>query len=336
MQRTELDSALEQSKKENGKGFLGRNLASLLRVKELYILLIIIGFGLIMTILTPNFLTLINLQSVAISFSLDAIMAAGMTLVIISGGIDLSVGSVLALAAVIMAKLHITLKWPLAFAVLSGLACAALIGLFAGFIISKLRIPNLIATLCTMVLARGLTTALSGGFWLSGFPEKFAFLGQGFISVLPVPFFIMLLIALIGQFLLRNTRYFQQYYFVGGNRNSAILSGILVGRVEIISFVICSVLSGLSGIIMASRLGMVSPTFGVGAELRVIAGCVIGGVTLGGGEGNILGALLGIVLLALVSNALILLNVSVYWQEVTYGIVLLVAVIIDSFRTKRA
>ncbi|HEV8340615.1 MAG TPA: ABC transporter permease [bacterium] len=296
--------------------------------------LFIVAFGIVLTAVSPNFLTPLNLQAIATGLAADAIMAVGMTMVLLMRGLDLSVGAVFALGALVAGKL-LAGGQPILFAVGAGLAVSALVGVVNGYVISRIGVPHLIATLATLTIARGITVVVTQGFMVSGFPKAFEVVGQGYWGIVPIPVLIMLVIVAAGVWLLRNTTFFHRLYFIGGNPDAARLSGIQVGRTEIIIYTLSAILAGFAGIITSSRLGVVTALYGQGAELRVIAACVLGGVSIMGGEGTVIGSVLGVILLALISNAFVLLDVSVYWQGVVSGVVLLLAVMIDAIRVRR-
>lgn len=252
-------------------------------------------------------------------------------MVLITGGIDLSIGSVLGLSALVAGKLLNT-GVGIPTAILCAVVTGTAVGLLNGVLVAVIRVPPLIATMGTMIIARGVTTVVTQGFLVGGFPKSFEVIGQGYLWGIPLPVCFVVVVAIAAGYLLKNARFLQQLYFIGGNTEAARLSGIRVERVTVAVYAISATLSAIAGVIMAARLGVVATSFGVGAELRAIPAAVIGGASLSGGEGTIGGTMLGVIFLALLTNAFVLLNVSVYWQGVASGVILLAAVIFDRLR----
>jgi ribose transport system permease protein len=305
-------------------------------IREISLLLIIIGFGIILSCLSPYFFSVANISTTAIGLASDGIIAIGMTVALVLGGFDLSVGSVMALSGVIAGALYLTGVniWLAAFiALLGGMVC----GLMNGYLIGKVKLNPFITTLGMMSIARGGSYVITQGapLSISGMAKSFTFLGSGQVGGFPVMVLIFFLLALFMDFALRRSAPMRQVFYVGSSEKAAALSGINVSKVKMGVFFLTAFLSAIAGILTLSRFTVAQPNAGTGAELRAIAACVIGGASLNGGEGTILGAVLGVVLLALVNNALILLNVSVYWQDLITGIILISAVLID-FVTHRS
>ncbi len=194
----------------------------------------------------------------------------------------------------------------------------------------------MITTLGMMGITSGVTLVISGGYPLSNFPENFLFIGQGYFSIVPVSVLLMLVLVFIADVLLRRARWLRLLYYIGGNERAAMLSGIPVDRIRILVYVFCASLAGFAGIIATSRLGSAFPLAGKGAELRVISACVIGGCSLKGGEGTVLGSLLGVLLMSIINDELVLLNVSIYWQSIISGVILIGAVTFDMLNQKRS
>jgi ribose transport system permease protein len=310
-------------------------LKRLFAIREFTLVLIIIGFGIILSFLSPYFFSATNISTTAIGLASDGIIAIGMTFALVLGGFDLSVGSVMALSGVIAGALYLAGIgiWLAVFiALIGGVFC----GLLNGYLIGKVKLNPFITTLGMMSIARGSSYVLTQGspLSLSGMAKSFTFLGSGQIYGFPVMVLIFLFLALFMDFALRRSAPMRLVFYVGSSEKAAVLSGINVSRVKIGVFFLTAFLSAIAGILTLSRFTVAQPNAGTGAELRAIAACVIGGASLNGGEGTILGAVLGVALLALVNNALILLNVSVYWQDLITGIVLISAVLID-FLTHR-
>lgn len=309
-------------------------LKTIFRIREAAVLVVVIIIGLILTLSSPYFLTIENLKAIAIGLSTDAIMAVGMTILLVSGGFDLSIGSVLAFGGAISA-LFLGKNFNMWISIIIALAVAAIIGLINGTIVTKIGVNPLITTLGMMSIARGATLVVAQGYPLAEIPLEFTVFGQGEIFGLPVPMLIMLLIVIIGEVMLRRSRFLRQAYYIGSNERAARLSGIHVDKVKMFSYVITATLAVIAGLISTSRLAAAFPQAGIGAELRVISACVIGGASLAGGEGSVLGSLLGVVLLAIVNNGLILKNVSIYWQGIVSGLILILAVTLDILSRRR-
>lgn len=306
----------------------------LLGMREVVILLITAAVSVALTLTTASFLSPGNLNGLFIGLVTDAIIAIAMTMVLITGGFDLSVGSVLALSGMIVAKL-LHDGTGLVPAILVTLVAAGGVGLANGLIIAKIGVNPLITTLGMMGIASGLTLVLSGGYPVSNLPKSFLYLGQGTVFGAPVAVVVCLALVLAGDFLLRRSRGMRLIYYVGGNERAALLSGIPVDRVRIWVYVFCGIMAAVAGILATARLGSAFPLAGKGAELRVISACVIGGCSLKGGEGTVLGALLGVLLMAIISNGLVLLNVSINWQSIVSGAILIAAVMIDRINQRR-
>ncbi|MDA3949631.1 MAG: ABC transporter permease [Spirochaeta sp.] len=297
---------------------------------------VLIGLSIIMRFRSPYFLTWFNFEILFMGFILEAIMAIGMTLVIISGGIDLSVSSVLPFSA-ILTGLLITAGVPVGLAVGITLLAALSIGMINATLKIVLAVHPFIATLAMMLTVRGLAVAMSSGQSISGFPDEFAFLGQGYIAGIPVPIIIFVVLAGGLGTLLRHHKFFQQIYFIGYDSKAARVSGINVTLMNYFVFGLSALLAGLAGIIAASQYGTAHNSFAIGAELKVIAAVVIGGTNIvRGGEGNMFGTVLGVLFMAIVFNAFAMSGIDTYWQEIVNGIMLLVAIfMVEAARKKQ-
>ncbi len=287
---------------------------------------------------SPYFFTPDNLLNVSLQASITAIIAAGMTFVILTGGIDLSVGSLVAFAGIVATSLLKTGLPPaagFAVAILAGLAIGALSGAFAGFCITRFKIAPFIVTLATMTIWRGAAFVWTDGRPVWELPEGFTFLGTGRILAVPVPTIIMVLTFIASHVILTRTRFGRYVYAVGGNIEAARLAGIRTGRVLVNVYVLSGTLAALSGILLASRMNSGQPNAGVAYELDVIAAVVVGGTSLSGGAGSIVGTFIGAMLIAVLRNGLNLLNVNSYVQQVIVGVVILLAVMLDQLRRKR-
>ncbi len=287
----------------------------------------------IITCLSPYFLTARNLLTVGVQISIIAIMAIGQTFVIISAGIDLSVGSVLALTGVVSAIL-MRQGCPISLAILAGIGTGALCGLVNGLIISRGKIAPFIVTLGMLSIARGLSLILTGGTPVFGLPEKFSFLGDGRIAGIPVPIILMLFIAVVGHFLLSRHALGRYTYAIGSNAEAARLSGINVDRYTTAAFTISGLLAGVAGVLLSSRLVTGQPTAGQAYELDTIAAVVIGGASLFGGQGTIVGTLIGAFIMAILRNGCNLLDISAFWQLVIIGTIIISAVYYDQIRRR--
>ena len=314
----------------------GSTLGRLFRMRETGLILIIAVLFIVMSFASPYFLTWDNMRAMTMAFAVEGIVVVGMTILLISGGIDLSVGSVTALAMVIAGLLFLAGVDPWVASLIAIGACAA-IGAFMGFFVTKVGLHHFIVSLAAMVIARGFCLLGTGGrpLGLYTLPPEFKFIGQGAIGGIPVVIIIFVVFVVISDFLLRRTTMFRKVFYTGSNEKAAAYSGIRTQKVVFLTTVLCSTLAGVAGIIYMARFGSAQPTFGVGMELNVIAAAVIGGASLKGGTGTILGAILGAVLLSVVSSSLALLNVSVYWQDIIRGAILLTAVTVDLYINKR-
>ena len=287
----------------------------------------------VVSFLNPNFFTVDNILNILRQTSVNAIIAVGMTLVILTAGIDLSVGSVLALCGAFAASM-IALEVPVLVAVPTALVAGAALGAISGIIIAKGKVQAFIATLVTMTLLRGVTMVYTEGRPIStGFTDTadaFAWFGTGYALGIPVPVWLMVVVFTAAWYLLNHTRFGRYVYALGGNESATRLSGINVDRVKIGVYAICGMLAALAGIIVTSRLSSAQPTAGMGYELDAIAAVVLGGTSLMGGKGRIMGTLIGALIIGFLNNALNLLDVSSYYQMIAKAVVLLLAVLVDN------
>jgi ribose transport system permease protein len=299
---------------------------------------------LVLSLLSDKFLTVTNGWNVLRQISVNICISTGMTLVVLTAGIDLSVGSVLALCGAITAGLlkngievpssNLYIGFTLLGGVLAGVLAGGLLGLFNGWAITKFRVPAFVATLAMLTIARGLTMLWTGGFPISALGGKFAMIGTGWFLGIPLPVWISGVIVLIAMGITQKTRLGRYIYAIGGNESAAKLSGIHVDKVKITVYAIAGALAAVGGIIVTSRLDSAQPNAGVSYELDAIAAVVIGGTSLSGGRGTVLGTVLGAIIIGVLNNGLVLLNVSPFWQQVVKGLVILLAVIIDRLNTK--
>ena len=307
-----------------------------IKARETGLILIILVLFTVMSFISPYFLTIDNLRAMSMAFAVESIVVVGMTILLISGGIDLSVGSVTALAMVVAGWLFLNGIDPWA-AAACAIAVTTCIGMFMGFLTTVVGLHHFIVSLGVMVIARGVCLLATGGrpLGLFSLPPEFKFIGQGAIYGIPLVLIIFAVVVVSFDLLLRRTTAFRKVFYTGSNPKAAAYSGIRVGRVVFATTTLCSALCGVAGVIYMARFGSAQPSFGVGMELNVIAAAVIGGASLSGGSGTILGAILGAVLLSVVSSSLALLNVSVYWQDIIRGSILLTAVLFDHYLVKR-
>ena len=306
------------------------NVARLGSMREAGLIVIILTLCVVMSFASPHFLTWGNFRAMLMSFSIEGIVVVGMTILLIVGGIDLSVGSVVCFSMVVSGALFLAGLDPWT-ASLIGIGVSALIGAAMGFFVTVVGLKHFITSLAAMVIVRGLCLVVTKGTPLSLFtlPPGFKAIGQGSFQGLPYVIIIFVVVVAVFDFLLRRATAFRKVFYTGSNEKAAQYSGIRTKQVKFWVTVLCSTLAGFAGVIYMSRFGAATPTFGVGMELNIIAAAVIGGASLNGGSGTIFGAILGMALLSVVTSSLILLDVSVYWQDMIKGCILLAAVSID-------
>jgi ribose transport system permease protein len=301
------------------------NLKSLVIKYKSLIGLLILCIGI--SIITPRFFSYGNIKNVLTQVSVNAVIAIGMTFVILTGGIDLSVGSILAVSAAVAASIMKS-TGNIYLSIFAALAIGSVIGLINGVLISKGKIQAFIVTLATMTIFRGVTYVFTNGTPISGLGQKFSGIGNKTILGFPIPVVIMIIVFGIAFYVLSQTRYGRYLYALGGNEDSARLSGINTDKVKTLVYVICGATAALSGIIVTSRIGSASPNAGVGFELDAIAAVVVGGTSLSGGEGSVGGTIIGALIIGVLSNGLNLVNVSPFYQAIVKGLVILLAVMI--------
>jgi ribose transport system permease protein len=302
--------------------------AGVARTRQFGTLLGLVSLSVVLWILTPHFLTVSNLLNVLEQSAINAIVAAGMTFVIISGGIDLSVGSVLALAGIVLASLlQAGVGLPIALTV--ALASAAICGLLNGLFVTLGRLPPFIATLGMMSVARGLALIWAEGRPISGFTESFRLMATGRPLGIPAPVLITLVVYAIAHVALAHSVFGRSIYAIGGNEEASRLSGVPVRFHKAGAYVVCGLTSGVAAVVLTARLNSAQPTAGIMYELDAIAATVIGGTSLFGGEGTLLGALIGALIMGVLRNVN-LLNVSSFVQQFVIGVVIIAAVLIDT------
>lgn len=300
----------------------------------------------VISILSDRFLTIDNGWNVLRQIAVNVCISVGMTLIVLTAGIDLSVGSILALCGAITAGLlkngievpsgNLFIGFTLLGALLAGVIAGALLGLFNGFVITRFSVPPFVATLAMLTIARGFTMLWTQGHPISNLGTKFSAIGTGWLLGMPVPVWIAGAVVLLAVFLTQQTRVGRYIYAIGGNESAAVLSGININKIKLIVYGIAGALAAVGGIMVTSRLDSAQPNAGMGYELDAIAAVVIGGTSLSGGKGSIWGTVMGAIIIGVLNNGLVLLNVSPFWQQVVKGGVILVAVIIDRGGHKKA
>lgn len=303
--------------------------------REASVTLIIIVVFVVVSFFRPAFYGPGNLRAVSMSFAADGIMACGMVVILVGGCIDLSVGAVMCVSSIATGALYMQ-GWNIWIAAAAGILLGTLCGTINGGLVSKLGFSPFISTLAMLSLARGASYILTRGSPISAknLPASFRFLGAGSIYGIPTMVVIFILFVIVFDFLLRKAEVFRKVFYIGSNEKAAIYSGVNVNRVKQRIFMLSGFLAGVAGVLTLARFAVATPTAGVSAELRCISGSVIGGVSLAGGQGTVVGAALGLLLNCLINSAIVMFNVSVYWQEFFTGLILVVAVTFDMLNNK--
>lgn len=313
--------------------------------KKYGIVIIFLGLFILMSVLSPAFLQTRNLLNVVRQISVIGLVAMGVTMVIITTGIDLSSGSIIALSAVVAASLAQRSDWaaakyphltglPVIIPIMAGLAVGIIAGCINGTIIAKTRIPPFIATLGMMTVARGFALLYSDGRPISSLTNSYNFIGQGEVLGIPFPIILLTVMAIITHTLLNNTKFGRYVYAIGGNEQAALVSGLNVGKYKMMIYTYAGFLSGMAGIVLSARISSGQPGLGTGYELDAIASAVIGGTSLSGGIGTIPGTIIGALIIGVLNNGLDLLNVSAYWQQIVKGAIIVGAVILDERKNR--
>lgn len=298
------------------------------------ILIPLILLCILISVINPVFYSFENVIDVLRNTSYTLIIALGMTFVLIAGGLDLSVGAFLALSGLICG-LSMKSGMPISLSVIIGLLVGVLGGLVNAFIITKLSIPPLITTLGSMYMARGLVLVITKGTPIYPLPKAFTDFGSGSIFKIPYVVIVALILSVLSNWVLNNTVYGRKVYAIGGNEETARFSGININRMKLSVYVIVTTLAALSGILMAARLGSAQVSIGDGLEMQVITAAIIGGTSMTGGAGKILGTVLGSLFMTVLSNGMTLMSVSIYWQTFVMGLIIIIAVGIDQMKKKR-
>ncbi len=305
--------------------------------KETTVILIVIVLVVFVSIFRPIFLSGENIKTTMIGMACDGIIGVGMTIALISGGFDLSVGSVMGLTAMLTA-LFASMGVNIWVAAVIALGFALLIGFANGMLIGKIGLNPFITTLGMMSIARGLVFVLTEGSAVSimhNSDESFRVIGSGTVGGIPVIVIIFIALVVVGEFMVRKSVSVMKVFYVGSNEKAAKLSGINVSRVKISVYTFTAFMAGVAGVLALSRFGVATANLGEGTEMNVISAGVIGGASLSGGEGSVLGTVLGVFLLSIINNALVLFNISVYWQNLISGVILILAVTFDLMSHKK-
>ncbi len=289
----------------------------------------------LMSIISDRFLTMNNLTNIARQVSINAIIASGLTFVILTGGIDLSVGAVMALSGTFLAGALIA-GWNPLLSIIIGLGVGVIAGFINGFLVSYARMPAFIVTLAMMEIPRGIALLYTGGYPMSGLPKSFSIIGRGSIIGIQTPILIMFVVYILVYLLLNHVPFGRYVYAIGGNEEAVRLSGIKVEKFKMLVYVISGLTASISGVVLTSRLMSGQPNAGVGFELDAIAAVILGGTDIAGGKGHIIGTLVGAMILGVLNNGLNLMGVSPYTQKVLKGAIIILAIYISSSRQKNS
>jgi ribose transport system permease protein len=300
------------------------------------IILVLLLIGIILSVESPYFLTYDNQITVLRQITNNMYLALGMAFVMILGGIDLSVGAVVAMCGTLTVGFIVTNHLPIWLAIILSLSIGTFLGFTNGVVISYFKVPAFIITLASMNVARGVAYIYSGGQSTRIMNDVFNFIGTGYLGFLPLPVLYMIVLISIFVILLNKTKFGNYVYAVGGNRESAHLSGVPIKKVEIIVYTVSGFLSAFAGLVLCSRMYSGQPSIGNGYEMDAIAACVLGGVSMSGGVGRISGTIFGVMIIGIISNGLNLMNVSSYWQLVVKGLIIAIAVLIDAQKGKKS
>ena len=300
--------------------------------QEFILLVVLLVLGTIFSLLTDTFLTIPNILNVLLQISIIAILGFGVTIIIISAGIDLSLGSVMALVGMGTAAILTSSTPSIFLAILGGLLIGGIVGFINGITVAYIHLPAFIATLAMMSIARGVALVVTNAIPIYNLPESFLFLGSGFLWGVPTPIYVMISLYFILEFILRKTKFGRYTYAIGGNEEATRLSGINIKRYKLLVYVIGGICTGVAGILFTARLGSGQPTAGVGYELDAITAAILGGTNLFGGSGNLIGTLIGAFVMGVINNGQALLNISSYVQNIVRGIIVILAVGISTYK----
>lgn len=303
-------------------------------IQTYMLIFIVMGLGIILSFISSNFLTTTNLLNVLRQISINGILAIGMTIVCLTGGIDLSVGSIVAFSGIIAAGFLRDKDYPIVLVLLIAILAGGLLGLYNGYFVAYRNAAPFVVTLSMMTIARGMTYVYSNGRPISNLPTKFLAIGKGSIAGIPVPTIILILVFVLASVMLTKLKFGRYVYAVGGNENAAMVSGINVKWIKMMVYVLSGIACGIAATILTARVSAGLPTAGESYELDAIAATVIGGTSLSGGRGRLWGTIVGAILLGIVNNGLDLLNVSSFYQQIVKGLIILGAILIDSKRNE--
>jgi len=329
----DIDTNPKINPRKNIFGPFGRALNNFPEINLIFIITVI---WIVLSFASKNWNTWGNIRAIMMSFSIEGIVVIAMTIMLIVGGFDLSVGSVMALTMIISGQLFLKGVNPWIASIIA-IIIAGCIGAIIGFFVTKVGLNFLITTLAIMVVARGACYVLTKGTPLSLFelPASFKFIGQGRISGIPFVVIVFFIIVIFGDFMLRKSSVLRKVVYTGSNERAAILSGINTSRVKFVVCILTSAIAGFAGILYMAKFGGATAQFGTGLEITAISAAIIGGASLSGGKGTVLGAVLGIAFLQIITGAMVMLSVSVYWQDFIRGLILLLAVTLDHIRQSR-
>lgn len=301
-----------------------KNLMIVLKRRAIWVFLLLMIV--LFSVMSGNFLTMRNLLNVVKQVSIYGIASVGMTYVILLGGIDLATGSIISFINILAAYLMVNMGWNPILAVICSLVASTVIGFLNGIIIAEIKMPALIVTFASQTIFAGIAYIICNGTPISRFPESFLVIGQGYVGPIPVPVIIMIICFAVGAFILVKTYFGRYFYALGGNEEAAELSGIHVKKVKCLVYSLSGLFAGIAGLVMLARANTGQPNAGVGYEFDVITCVVLGGVSVNGGSGKISNVIAGVLIIGVLSNGMVLLNISSYMQMVIKGIILLLAV----------
>lgn len=284
----------------------------------------------ILSLISDRFFTVQNIINIVRQASINGVLALGMTMVVLTAGIDLSVGSLLGLTAMVQAML-LSFGVPPGLTLLLGILFGASLGFVNGFLVTRVKIPPFIATLGMMVLLRGVTLTISGGKPVTGLPDSFRYFGTGTIGIIPLPIIIVLVLYVLGILLLRRTVVGERVYAIGDNSTAARYADIAVRRYVCLTYVISGIMCVVAGVMLIGRLNSAQPTIGQGYELDAIAALVIGGVSLSGGVGTLEGTFMGVIIISVIGNAMNILNIPSFYQQIFKGVIILLSLLLHNF-----
>jgi len=323
-------------RKNSGESMSVKFYKALTQYRNMTLLIIIAVYVLTFCFLYPrSFANFYNFSAVLLAMSLEAVIVIGMAILLIAGEIDLSVGYNMSLAGIICTHLIMFEKLSVPAAFIITMAISVVMGWINGYLVAKIGVNSFITTLASGLVYFGLALTLSKGSTITHLPKEFNVIGQKMLFGIQIPVLYAIILVAVFAYLMARTRVFRQYYYIGSNYKSAVLSGIDVSKMKIAAFVISSVLASLAGIISAARFGNAAALTGQGMELKVITAAVIGGVSFTGGVGTVIGAVLGTLFMALINNGLIIAEVNQYWQQIIVGVIMLLAVITDVLLSRK-